>query len=902
MQVQYGVDRNGSRKRLNMSLLNMLMGNSEHTPKDMFKVVTYVGTGTERSITGVGFKPDFVWLKKRNGATSNYLFDNLRGVTKCLYSDSAGAEGTVAASLTSFDDDGFTLGANVANNQAGLTYVAWCFKADNDAGTTNTEGSITSTVNAGNNFSIVKYTGDGNAGATIGHGLPTKPKLIYIKKTNGVAHWLVYNETIGAEKYMYLSDPLEATTCSSLFNDTEPTDTVFTIGSDVSCNTLNGEYIAYCFADLDGVSKIGSYTGTGAVDNVVPCGFQPAYVMIKRTDSANNWLVFDNKRDTHNPITATLLADSSAAEATATFAVDFTSTGFTLQDTDITFNADGGEYIFLAFAELPTADSPENHNLPLFGQIAYTGDGAAEHNISGLPFKPDLAHIKCRTLAHNHNMYDSLRGVSNALYTDATGAEVQLLLGFTSFNAGGFTLGSRLSSNQSGKTYIAWCWNAGGELVPNTDGSIESSVMANVQGGFSIVKRTGTGANGTFGHGLDSAPEIVIVKSLEAASWIVYHKDLSGGYVVFLDLTNAQTSTPTAFQSTDPTDSVVTLGDYSNTNLATKEYINYCFHSVAGMSKIGSISGTGAEQAITGLGFEPDWVMIKRTDSVDGWHIFDSKREATKYLYADAYITETTTAQTLKSFDSDGFTLGTDAGVNASGGSYIYMAFKAGDNPDTLHQTETGDLQISSESGSIVDDNGTHTITSQSTATVSTVSPACGSYSYDSGAAGWASIPPHSNFNLAGLDWTVDYWEYRTASTVSKAVVVFDTTTLTNLMVGYATSPDVLAYGSSDGTDWNNISSFKMGSLILNTWTHRALVRFGDVLLGYEQGILINQAAITLDIPDCTGGCYIGNWVGHLYPGKLDQLRITKGTALWTTTNFNLTDKGLFYPSGTLNV
>jgi len=888
-----------------MDLFQQLMTAGDYTPQDMFKAVTYIGTGTERSITGVGFKPDFVWIKCRSNALEHMLYDNLRGVGNAIRSNRSSPTWSVPTTLTSFDDDGFTIGAYGETNTAGYTYVAWCFKADNDAGTSNTNGSITSTVNAGKNFSIVKYTGTG-ANATIGHGLPVAPKIIIYRDLTAVNQWVVYSETIGNTKNLHLNLTNAEAVNAGMFNNTSPTTELFSVGTEAGVNTLNNEYIAYCFADLEGVSKVGSYTGTGAVDNVVPCGFQPAYVMIKRTDGAGSWIIYDNKRDTHNPNTHYLGADLAQIEyETAGLEIDLTATGFICQGGQVNINTLSSEYIFLAFAELPTDDSPENHNLPLFGQIAYTGDGSAEHNITGLPFKPDLVWGKGRTLASSNSLQDSLRGVGYNIISDLTSAEVLDTNSVRSFNADGYTLGSWSSLNGV-YDYIGWCWNAGGELVPNLEGSIESSVMANVQGGFSIVRWTGNLTTGaTVGHGLSKSPELIIIKNLSAVySWIVYNSSDGATKFMYLNLTAASSVNSTMFNDTEPTADVFTVDTHGYTNGNNHELIAYCWHSVAGISDMGSYVGNGnVVGPVIDCGFKPDWIMVKKTDSVGWWPIYDRRRDGddtlTHEIHANSSNAESNTANGVQVTNIGFNPIGVGGDVNALNGNYIYMAFKAGDNPDTLHQTETGDLQISSESGSIVDDNGTHTITNTGV-TVGSTDPACGTYDmvFD-GIAGTDLIIPHSTDFVFGADFTIDFWA--TPEEIYPQEIISKRADSTSEGVAIAIIGSAWHWYAA-GVNWglgNTITP-----VVIDTPVHVALLRFGSYWLTYINGVqqssLFSAGSITDNGADLSVGL---NHVGFgTYKGKLDQVRITKGTALWTTTNFNLTDKGLFYPSGTLNI
>jgi len=335
--------------------------------KKNFDINLYTGTGVARSITNSGaFKPDFVWIKSRAAARFNNLYDSVRGVGKALYSNATNVEDTAATDcVTAFDSSGFSLGIDASSRGTNVntdTYVGWQWKASNAAAVTNTSGSISSQVSANPSagFSIVTYTGTG-ANATVGHGLGVAPSFIIVKCRNTAATgWLTYARPLTATSFLQLESTAAAASNATAWNNTTPTSTVFTIGTSAFCNGSTQTYVAYCFSEIEGYSKFGSYTGNGAADGVfVHLGFRPIWVMIKRTDSAGeNWNINDTSRSTYNVTTKRLLANSSSAEADAsTEAVDMLSNGFKIRTSDPGRNASGGTYIFMAFAENPFKNS-----------------------------------------------------------------------------------------------------------------------------------------------------------------------------------------------------------------------------------------------------------------------------------------------------------------------------------------------------------------------------------------------------------------------------------------------------------------------------------------------------------------------------------------------------------------
>lgn len=321
-----------------------------------FNPVLYTGNGGTLAVTGVGFQPDLVWAKDRAAARSNVLVDSVRGAALALFSDATSAE--TAGYVSSINSDGFTVVVtpNSTANTNGEAYVSWNWKA-NGAAVSNTAGSITSQVSAGvtQGFSVVTYTGTG-ANATVGHGLGVAPKMVIVKQRNAVQSWPVYHASNGAANVQYL-DLTNAVAASTAWQSVAPSSSVFSIGTSAATNTSAATYVAYCFSEVAGYSKFGSYVGNGNADGpFVYCGFRPRYVMVKRTNSVTSWAVWDSARNTYNATDELLLPNSSGAAITP-FAIDLLSNGFKPRIVDGTFNASGGTYIFMAFAESPFKNS-----------------------------------------------------------------------------------------------------------------------------------------------------------------------------------------------------------------------------------------------------------------------------------------------------------------------------------------------------------------------------------------------------------------------------------------------------------------------------------------------------------------------------------------------------------------
>ena len=337
-------------------------------PRNFMNTVLYTGNSTDnRSITGLEFQPDWVWIKERGATNSHSLFDAVRGANKQLQSNANAAQydfsGDANQELKSFTSDGFTLGTGGGVNNNSDTYVAWNWKAGTGQGSSNTDGSINTTytsVNTTAGFSISKYTGNSTTGATVGHGLGATPKMIIIKSL-GVENWEVYHASLGNTQGIYLNETNAAFTTSARWNNTSPTNSVWTMGNTSAVNASGVNYIAYCFAEKQGYSKFGSYTGNGNANGpFIFTGFKPAWIIVKKTSGSGSWWMRDNKIAPFNVASQVLIANSTGAETSGVGQMDFLSNGFKLRDTTDASNSSGGSYIYMAFAEEPLVASNFN--------------------------------------------------------------------------------------------------------------------------------------------------------------------------------------------------------------------------------------------------------------------------------------------------------------------------------------------------------------------------------------------------------------------------------------------------------------------------------------------------------------------------------------------------------------
>ena len=668
-------------------------------PSEHFNTVTYTGNGSTQSITGVDFQPDFTWIKDRDTTgESHRLNDSVRGVGKPLYSNGNFAEGSEGTTgLTAFNINGFSIGNATAYNNSGKNYVAWNFKAGG-AAVTNTDGTITSQVSANTEagFSVVSYTGTGTTTGTVGHGLGDTPSVFIVKERTATSAsggvWGVYFVPENLIAFLNLTNAAGDATVGGNnggFASNQTTDTTlqFITGS-ISNNNWNNngsQYIIYCFAEVEGFSSFGSYVGTGASGNTVVTGFEPAFVMIKCTSEIMNWAIFDNKRDTTNPNEAILYPNLSLAETnSAGSGINFLSNGFELDTTSGGWiNNSGASFIYMAFAADPTTVEPTLEDS--FNTVVYSGDGTTNHPITGVGFQPDLLWIKNRFSVVDHILFDSVRGVVGELRSNTTDAEGPVDI--ISFDSDGFTLDA--TGNASGtNNHVAWCWKGAELPAINSNGSIPSVVSANPAAGFSIVSYTNSTSgtvnqNYTIGHGLASAPDLIItkVRNVDGFRWTTYNSFNGSGQYMALNETRASTTYAIAFPVA-PSSNVFTL-DEAWPHRANDSAIAYCFHSVAGFSKFGSYDGgTITSSNIVNLGFRPAFVMLKTTQTVNDWIIYDNKRDTTDPLQHILYPATSGVEQVSTNDDYNLYTTpngfyfnNTNGFINRSASDVIYMAF-----------------------------------------------------------------------------------------------------------------------------------------------------------------------------------------------------------------------------------
>ena len=324
---------------------------------DYFNPKLYTGTGSSQVITGVGFQPDFIWTKTRNEVEIHCLNTTIQGINNYLRLNDIDQLETGGSNITAQSSDGYTVGTTDRFNQSSNTFVSWNWKA-NGAGASNTDGSTNTektSASTASGFSIVQYIGTGSA-ATIGHGMGVAPTAIWIKKTSATEEWFCWNQGItAAGGFLKLSGTNVAGTNNTAF-PWNPQATTFGLSGDAATNADGVTYIAYCFAEKQGFSKMGSYLGNGNADGAfIYTGFKPAFVLLKNTAATEAWFLFDNKRGVNGAMNA-LFPDESAAEGAAADNIDLLSNGFKLRSAGAIVNS-AATFIFMAFAENPFVTS-----------------------------------------------------------------------------------------------------------------------------------------------------------------------------------------------------------------------------------------------------------------------------------------------------------------------------------------------------------------------------------------------------------------------------------------------------------------------------------------------------------------------------------------------------------------
>jgi hypothetical protein len=613
--------------------------------------------------TLVAGKGGMVWLKGRSGATDHALYDTARGATFDLVSNSTAAQTTQSTGLTAFNSNGFSLGALAKLNTNAATYVSWTFREQAKF------------------FDVVTYTGNGTAGRTVAHNLGSVPGCMIVKRTDLTSDWYVYHRSLGNTVDLALNTTAAQNTATT-WNNTTPTSTEFTL-SGSRANINGATYVAYLFAHdaggfgaagTDNVISCGSYTGNGsATGPTITLGYEPQWVMIKRTDSISNWTMVDNMRGmVVGGTDAALYANLSNAES-AVEILSPTATGFQITAAGGGINVSGGTYIYIAIRrpmKTPTSGTQ------VFTPIK-TGSGSTlSDSYSSIGFPIDM------TLRYQTGT-DTTAGYKNAVYTR--------LLGINSGTADTPTSANNpnLLTHSTAAEVTTWYFSQTGSMGLNYGGSWSAPAyilthlhFRRAPGFFDVVCYTGNGTAGrTVTHNLGVVPELIIIKNRSGANdWTVYSSAVGATKRLQLNDTSAAFTQTSAWNDTAPSSTVFTVGTSGGVNGNTSNYVAYLFATVAGVSKVGSYTGTGTTQTINcGFTAGARFVMIKRTDSTGDWYVWDTARGIVSgndpYLLMNSTAAEVTNTDYIDPANS-GFEISSTApaAINANGGSFIFFA------------------------------------------------------------------------------------------------------------------------------------------------------------------------------------------------------------------------------------
>jgi hypothetical protein len=626
--------------------------------EDFFQSYLRTGTGASATVTTVldsSTKETLVWTKSRSAATNHKLTDNVRGATKALSSNTTGAEATDSQGLTAFSATGYTIGTNTDYNNSGATYVDWQWVAQPKF------------------FDIQTFTGNGVAGREISHALGSVPGFVIVKKTSDAGLWATLHKDTNLLYLERTNAAASASTTAAMFGDgtnvIRPTSTVFTVGAADNVNTDGQTYVAYLFAHnaggfgltgTDNVISCGSFTLDGSGNATVNLGYEPQWVMYKRTNAASDWFMVDAMRGfvAEPGLDNFLSANTSAVEDVAGGSFYLTSTGFKYPG-----GTPSDTWIYIAIRRGPM--KVPTLGTSVFSPVARTGTGS-QTNVGGLSFSPDLLLVKNRGNTQLNWAFDKLRGGNQPLSSNSTDDEATNISNYF----GGSTV---FTPNNTGFGI------SNAAQVNTTSGSYANWLFGRAPSFFDEVCYTGTGSATTVAHNLGVVPEMIIAKSRNSGTypWGTYHSALGTSQYVRINSTAASDAFA-LFPSVSSTTFGVSADPYNNGSGLT--YVAYLFATCAGVSKIGSYTGTATTLQIDcGFTGGARFVLIKRTDSTGAWYVWDTARGIVSgndpYLLLNSTAAEVTNTDYIDTY-SAGFEISSTApaAINASGGTFIFLA------------------------------------------------------------------------------------------------------------------------------------------------------------------------------------------------------------------------------------
>lgn len=614
--------------------------------EDVFSTYLYTGTGVTQTITNnidLSTKGGLVWTKDRTSAYNNALSDTARGVANRISSDLDIAQNTNGG-LSSVSTTGYVIGTHPLVNNVSDNYVSWTFRKQPKF------------------FDVVTYTGTGS-NTTITHALGSVPACIIVKRTDTTADWAVYHRSLANTQYLVLNTTAAAATGATWWNSTTPTSSVFSLGTDASVNASGGTYVAYIFAHdaggfgltgTDNVISCGTFTSDSGGNATVSLGYEPQFVIMKSTSGVQDWVTLDVARGWSQSSGNYLRPNLSNSE-NATSGLGFpTATGFREEG----LGQSGSTYIYIAIRRGPM--KVPTTGTSVFIPVSQTGGGTVTTN-----FPVDLSISTARPADSNRSVMDRLRGSSTTKYrslnTNDTAAEDVGTGGGL-----GFDNNTGYVDAWNGPTYTTIYWNF--RRAPSC---------------MDVVCYSGDGVAGrSVPHNLAAVPELMIVKGRNIArGWFVYSAALGGTKYLRGNTTDAVSASNGPWNNTTQTSSTVfVLGADFDVNQTTYTYVNYLFATCAGVSKVGSYTGTGTTQTINcGFTGGARFVLIKRTDSTGDWYVWDSARGIVAgndpYLFLNSTAVEVTNTDYVDTY-SAGFEISSTApaAINANGGSFIFLA------------------------------------------------------------------------------------------------------------------------------------------------------------------------------------------------------------------------------------
>ena len=639
---------------LKNKILSSVGGEEKLYSNDVFTSYVRTGTGADAVInTGIDMTKGYMlWSKSRSAATDHAVYDSARGITLDLVTNSTAAQTTQSTGLKAVSSTGHTVGSLAKMNTSGATYVDWVWKK------------------APKFFDVVTYTGNGVLGRVIPHGLGVAPGMIIVKSTSGSTTdypWMVYHRGIGATKYLQLETTAAAATWQYAWNNTEPTDTGFTVSSNTNTNASGQTYAAYIFAhdpSADGIIQCGSFTTDGSGNATVNLGWEPQYLMVKPITGTYNWRIYDTARGFGAfPNPKQLLVDQSNAEDSGNAGTQINATGFKFES-----GASSTTHIYLTIRR---PNKPPTTGTEVYNAIARTGTGATA-TVTGVGFAPDLYICSGRPSFAGKNWVWTNRLTGNGgLSSDNIGAEFINTAVFASDVFSTSMDGVRIQTanpvNSASYTYI-------------------NHFFKRSPGFMDIVCYTGTGVARTVPHSLGVAPELIIVKSRKngasagALDWSVYSVALGATDFLYLNWNFNTQQHPSHWNNTPPTSSGFTVGNQARTNETGADYIAYLFATKTGISKVGNYTGNGTTQTINcGFTTGARFILIKATSTAGNWIVADSTRgilsSADPALYLNSTAAEVTGVDWVDP-NIVGFDIIQEGTMNANvnGTNYIYLA------------------------------------------------------------------------------------------------------------------------------------------------------------------------------------------------------------------------------------